>query len=258
MRVWIDLTNSPHVLVMRPVIERLRRRRRRRAGDGARLRADGRPVRAPRHRRARSIGRHRGGRVGAKALGLADRSLALRRWARGSRRRPRARPRLQRRHRRRSHAADSQRHDVRLRVGDRPAQRQLPPRADRGRSRGDPAGAAASLRRDAARSAPMPGLKEEYYLADLEPDPAVLVELGLDRGGADRGRAHAARSSRSTTASSTTSSDRSSRVCAEQGQVVVLPRTAEQRLELAGDRRLHRARAGDRRTVAGRAAPTWS
>ena len=24
MRVWIDLTNSPHVLVMRPVIERLR------------------------------------------------------------------------------------------------------------------------------------------------------------------------------------------------------------------------------------------
>ena len=24
MRVWVDLTNSPHVLVMRPVIERLR------------------------------------------------------------------------------------------------------------------------------------------------------------------------------------------------------------------------------------------
>ncbi len=27
-----------------------------------------------------------------------------------------------------------------------------------------------------------PGLKEEYYLADFEPDPAVLGELGLDRG----------------------------------------------------------------------------
>jgi uncharacterized protein len=27
---------------------------------------------------------------------------------------------------------------------------------------------------------PYPGLKEEYYLADFEPDPAVLVELGLD------------------------------------------------------------------------------
>jgi uncharacterized protein len=28
---------------------------------------------------------------------------------------------------------------------------------------------------------PYPGLKEEYYLADFEPDPAVLDELGLDR-----------------------------------------------------------------------------
>jgi uncharacterized protein len=28
---------------------------------------------------------------------------------------------------------------------------------------------------------PYPGLKEEYYLADFEPDPAVLAELGLDR-----------------------------------------------------------------------------
>ena len=27
----------------------------------------------------------------------------------------------------------------------------------------------------------LPGLKEEYYLADFEPDPAVLGELGLDR-----------------------------------------------------------------------------
>jgi uncharacterized protein len=27
-----------------------------------------------------------------------------------------------------------------------------------------------------------PGLKEDYYLADFEPDPAVLDDLGLDRG----------------------------------------------------------------------------
>jgi predicted glycosyltransferase len=27
---------------------------------------------------------------------------------------------------------------------------------------------------------PYEGLKEEYYLADFEPDPAVLIELGLD------------------------------------------------------------------------------
>ena len=38
-----------------------------------------------------------------------------------------------------------------------------------------------------------PGLKEEYYLADFEPDAAVLDELGLDRAAADRRRAHAAR-----------------------------------------------------------------
>jgi predicted glycosyltransferase len=28
---------------------------------------------------------------------------------------------------------------------------------------------------------PYPGLKEEYYLYDFEPDPAVLAELGVDR-----------------------------------------------------------------------------
>jgi uncharacterized protein len=40
------------------------------------------------------------------------------------------------------------------------------------------------LRRYGARPPKLvrfPGLKEEYYLADFEPDPAVLVELGLDR-----------------------------------------------------------------------------
>jgi predicted glycosyltransferase len=33
----------------------------------------------------------------------------------------------------------------------------------------------------AAKLGRYPGLKEEYYLADFEPDPAVLDELGLDR-----------------------------------------------------------------------------
>jgi hypothetical protein len=40
------------------------------------------------------------------------------------------------------------------------------------------------LRRYGATGAKLrryPGLKEEYYLADFEPDPAVLAELGLDR-----------------------------------------------------------------------------
>ncbi len=34
-----------------------------------------------------------------------------------------------------------------------------------------------------------PGLKEDYYLADFEPDPGVLTELGLDRGGISARRA---------------------------------------------------------------------
>jgi uncharacterized protein len=72
MRVWIDLTNSPHVLVMRPVVERLR--------------ADGHDVRVTARDFAQTlelcdrlgiahtaIGHHRGERLDAKALGLASR-----------------------------------------------------------------------------------------------------------------------------------------------------------------------------------------
>src|SRR5580700_7633652 len=86
MRIWIDLTNSPHVLVMRPVIEVLR--------------ADGHDVRVTARDFAQTlelcerlgvahtaIGRHRGGRVGAKAAGLVSRSAALVRWARAEQRR---------------------------------------------------------------------------------------------------------------------------------------------------------------------------
>jgi len=82
MRVWIDLTNSPHVLVMRPVIERLR--------------ADGHEVQVTARDFAQTlalcerfgieheaIGRHRGAGLAEKARGLADRSLALTRFARG-------------------------------------------------------------------------------------------------------------------------------------------------------------------------------
>ncbi len=75
------------------------------------------------------------------------------------------------------------------------------------------------------------GLKEEYYLADFEPDPAVLGELGLDRGAPDRRRPDAAgglalpplreRPVRGGAASG----------CAD-AQAVVLPRTPEQRAEL--------------------------
>ena len=85
MRVWIDLTNSPHVLVMRPVIDALR--------------ADGHDVRVSARDFAQTIelcerfgiehtevGHHRGGRLAAKARGLASRSAALVGWARAEQR----------------------------------------------------------------------------------------------------------------------------------------------------------------------------
>jgi predicted glycosyltransferase len=81
MRVWIDLTNSPHVLVMRPVIEALRE-------DGHVVRVTARDFAQTLQLLERfgishtAIGHHRGERLADKALGLASRSAALVRWAR--------------------------------------------------------------------------------------------------------------------------------------------------------------------------------
>src|ERR1700735_324166 len=92
MRVWIDLTNSPHVLVMRPVIELLR-------ADGHEVRVTARDFAQTLQLLDRfaiehtAIGHHRGERLADKAIGVASRSTALVRWARGeSRRAPSAHP----------------------------------------------------------------------------------------------------------------------------------------------------------------------
>ena len=186
MRVWIDLTNSPHVLVMRPVIERLH-------ADGHEVRVTARDFAQTLELCERfgiehtAIGRHRGERLRAKArrsclaLGRA-RALGARRGPRGRRRR----------------------FDIAL-----------------GHGSNDVSVAAALLRMPSAtmfdyewatvqhhvncrlaRAVVVPdaipperlerygakgkvrayeGLKEEYYLADFEPDAAVLGELALDR-----------------------------------------------------------------------------
>src|SRR5262245_40447271 len=82
LRVWIDLTNSPHVLVMRPVIDVLRAR-----GDEVLVTARDFAQTLGLLERFRidhtAIGHHRGGKLAAKGLGLASRSGALVRWARG-------------------------------------------------------------------------------------------------------------------------------------------------------------------------------
>ena len=180
MRVWVDLTNSPHVLVMRPLI--------------ARMRADGHDVEVTARDFAQTlelcvrfgidhtaIGRHRGGRRSSKALGLVARSLALARWARG---------------RRFDLAVGHGSNDVTVAarllgvpsatafdyewaraqhtVNCRLARAVMVPDAIPPERLAPYGGTERKLRR-------YPGLKEEYYLADFEPDPAVLQELGLDR-----------------------------------------------------------------------------
>jgi predicted glycosyltransferase len=178
MRVWVDLTNSPHVLVLRPIV--------------AALRAQGHEVSITARDFAQTlgllerfgiahavVGRHRGERLAAKALGLASRSAALARWA----------------VRRRFDVAlghgsndvtvaarllripcstmfDYEWATVQHTVNCRLAQTVVVPEAI----------APERLARygAAGKIAAYAGLKEEYYLADFEPDPAVLCELGLD------------------------------------------------------------------------------
>jgi predicted glycosyltransferase len=179
MRIWVDLTNSPHVLVLRPVIRALEQR-------GATVLVTARDFAqtlelCERHGIAcEAIGRHRGGRLAAKGVGLLSRSAALARWARGRRidlavghgsndvtvaaallRIPS------------STAFDYEWAKVQHTVNCRLAKAVVVPEAippERLRPYG---ATAAKLRR-------YPGLKEEYYLADFEPDGAVLAELGLD------------------------------------------------------------------------------
>ncbi len=178
MRVWVDLTNSPHVLVLRPIV--------------AALRAQGHDVQITARDFAQTIGllerfeiehtevgRHRGGRLAAKGIGLLSRSAALARWARGRRfdlalghgsndvtiaarllRIPC------------STMFDYEWATVQHTVNCRLAQTVVVPDAI----------APARLARYGAtgKIAAYEGLKEEYYLADFEPDTAVLDELGLD------------------------------------------------------------------------------
>jgi hypothetical protein len=179
VRVWVDLTNSPHVLVMRPLIEAMR-------GEGHAVEVTARDFAQTLELCERlgidhtAIGRHRGGRVAGKAAGLVSRSGALARWARRRRfdvamghasndvmvaaallRIPAAT------------AFDYEWAAVQHHLNCRLARAVVVPDAIPP-ERLDRYGARGKLCRYA-------GLKEEYYLADFEPDAAVLDELGLDR-----------------------------------------------------------------------------
>jgi predicted glycosyltransferase len=179
VRIWVDLTNSPHVLVMRPVI--------------AAMRASGHEVEVTARDFAQTlelldrfgiehtaVGRHRGGRLVNKAVGLVSRSLALRRWAR---RRPPFDVAM-------GHGSNDV--TVAARLLGVPvatafdyewarAQHALNCRLARGVVVPDaipPERLYAYGARGKIRA--YEGLKEEYYLSDFEPDRSVLTELGID------------------------------------------------------------------------------
>jgi len=178
VRVWVDLTNSPHVLVLRPVIERLR--------------AAGHEVQVTARDFAQTlqlcdrfgightdIGKHRGARLMDKARGLVQRSGALTRWAaerefdlaigHGSNDITVAAAFLQIPC---STTFDYEWAAVQHTVNCRLAQSVVvpdaipPERLYRYGGRG--------------KLSAYEGLKEEYYLADFEPDPVVVSDLGLD------------------------------------------------------------------------------
>jgi predicted glycosyltransferase len=230
MRIWVDLTNSPHVLVLRPIV--------------AVLRAQGHDVQITARDFAQTlgllerfaidhtvVGRHRGGRLAAKGVGLLSRSTALARWAR----------------RRRFDLAlghgsndvtvaarmlrvpcatmfDYEWATVQHTVNCRLAQTVVVPDAIPPQR----------LERYGARRkiATYEGLKEEYYLADFEPDRAVLAELSLDP-------AHPIAVVRTPPAVSLYHRFENDVLGGvldrlRGSQTVVLPRTPQQRAELAG------------------------
>ncbi|HEV7844848.1 MAG TPA: DUF354 domain-containing protein [Thermoleophilaceae bacterium] len=180
MRVWVDLTNSPHVLVMRPLIESMR-------AQGHEVEVTARDFAQTLELCERfgiehtAIGRHRGGRLASKAVGLFARSGALTRWARGRGfdlaighgsndvsvaatllRIPAATAF--------DYEFAAQQHHVNCRLCRVVMVPEAIPPERLARYGAKPS----KLRRYA-------GLKEEYYLADFEPGEGVLGELGLDR-----------------------------------------------------------------------------
>ena len=180
MRVWVDFTNTAHVQVLRPLVELLER-------GGHEVELTARPLSQTLAmlerwgRRADVIGHYGGSSRVGKARAAASRIPQLVRWARGRRldcalahgstdvppvcrllRIPN------------TTMFDYEWAELQHHVNCRLATRVLVPEAippDR-------------LARYGARPPKLvhyPGLKEEYFLADFEPDPRVLSDLGVDR-----------------------------------------------------------------------------
>jgi len=181
MKVWIDMTNSPHVPFFRPLIRLLEER-------GHDVRVSARDfAQTLELLEAAGIGHevvgppHGGAGRAAKIRAMGSRLRALRAWARpqrfdlalshASHELPLAARSLGVRS---SYAYDYEFARAQHTLGSRAATRVVAPETIP-QERLDRLGAtAAKVRR-------YPGLKEEYYLAGFSPDTAVLDELGLDR-----------------------------------------------------------------------------
>jgi predicted glycosyltransferase len=188
MRIWVDMTAAAHPLVLRPIVARL-------AARGHEVEVTARDYGQTlgildrlgiEHR---AIGTHAGAGVGRKGAATARRSVALARWARGRR------FALGLGH----GSVDLAAVGTLLRIPTvqmqdyehAGLQRQLAFRAAR-RILAPDAIPLEAMRRAGARPAKVfryPGLKEDYYLADLSPDHGVVGALGLDAKGIDAERA---------------------------------------------------------------------
>jgi predicted glycosyltransferase len=178
MRIWFDMTASAHPVVFRPVIERLRERGHE-VSITARDYAQTLGILDRFGLDYLAVGRHAGASRARKLAALAQRTTKLHGWARGSF----------------DLAVAHGSNDLALaaawagipavnmfdyefaiqqhHIGCRLARRVITPDAI----------PPSRLRRFGAAGAKLlqyPGLKEEYYLADFEPDPAILTRLGVD------------------------------------------------------------------------------
>jgi predicted glycosyltransferase len=233
-RVWIDLTNSPHVLFFRPIIRRLDE-----AGvetvvtarDFAQtlglLERFGMPHIV--------IGRHGGASVTGKALGLVRRSTALARFGRGKgisqavshgSNDLAVAAKLLRVHSTVLHDFEGATgmHKVNFRLADKVMVPDVIPFES-----------LAALGLNRRRYRPYHGLKEQVALADFVPDPSVVDELGLDAARPIAVlRPPATMSLYHRGLENTLFEEVLDHLLASDCQVVLLPRTPEQARELAG------------------------
>lgn len=247
MRVWVDITNSPHVVIFRPLI--------------ARLRARGCEVTVTAREFAQTIGllerfgiehtpvgAHGGGSSRGKARAMAGRSAALIRFARrerfdlavahGSTDQPIAArmagtPQVT--------MFDYEFAKVMHHWNGRLAARVLVPSAI-------PEEALSPYGIRPPKLVRFPGLKEEYYLADHAIDPGVCAELGLDTSrliAVVRPPPEVTLYHRGASTNLFAQTLERLLAAAPQVQTVVLPRTEEQRAALVGGAAIVPAQAID-------------